>query len=229
MKTGINILLCLILMISCTYKEQEMEWISIKGSGSIEKYQNYLITYPKTVHLIEAIDSIKILWSKDSVINWDCYGNCMTLMLNDKNIIFHKDTIDKDSLPNQIKYSILNPNDLLYLPDKKVIEVDSLGEILVSKGVIDIISDTIISPDYYSEIITLVKSGFLMIRKDNAFAIFGKDYRQLDLTDRKIIDKIQPINIRFERPGAFPLKVPPPPPDSIKVEKILRLFDYDKK
>jgi hypothetical protein len=218
MKRLTIILLSLFCFESCIENRIEDGWAKVRKSCSIEEYQEYLIENPNTIHLIEIVDSLKIFWEEknNKIIleggHTDCYGNCLTLkIMNENHIEFNNQSIKREELKETIKYSIINPEYLPNLPDKETLTIPSIGDVVKSKGVIDIISENSFEKETYSEIIEIVKRSFLEIRNDLSFAIFNKRLEILENKEKEIIEQIVPMNIRFERLNIKEFEEPLPP------------------
>ena len=220
MKNEIYILTLFLLLASCKNNESETEWQKIKESNSIETFQAYLIANPYSNHLTEIIDSLRVLWKIETFKNWhrDCFGNCLSLTINKNGqLIFEGKTIEKKKLKEIIKYSILNPENLEFLPEKKLIELEGLGDFYVSNGFIDIVSEQGLTPKKHSEIIKLVKDSFIELRNEYSTNLFDKVFNKLNQQQKNTIETLVPIRIRFERYSFGPPEIPPPPPDSVEL------------
>jgi len=223
MKISTFIWIFYIILISCSSDNSDLEWFEIKESCSIDAYQDYLIKYPQTSHLPEIIDSLKVFWRKEIIETGrnDCHGNCLTLLINKNGqLLYEGKFVTEDELKKEIKYAILNPDNLPHLPDKKTISIEKLGNFMVSSALVDIGTDNQIGPQLFSDLILSVKSCFIEIREEYANKLFGKELDKLSTIDRKNIEKIVPIRIMFER-YVLPPDVSPLPPDSIVI------FDED--
>jgi hypothetical protein len=211
------LILIVIVCFSCSLQDEEKEWSMVKGSGSLKKYQEFLINYPHTSHLPETLDSIRSLWDNDSeFLSKDCLFNCVPLLIqSDLSIQLQGHEIPKDSIVHKVGFMLLNPNNDLDLPEKKVVFIDNYGYFGIPVGAIEIISDSDISTSYYSEIIELVKNSFLAERQAMSIMIYKQKYSDLESRNKSKLDSLLPINIRFERPGAFSPKEPPRSPTTL--------------
>jgi len=236
MKKEVYILVISLILISCKAQDSKHEWNEIKKSGSVEKYQDYLIKYPQTKHLSEITDSLRNFWKEYAVENWhyDCFGNCLILLINKNGeLLFENKQVDENDLKEKIKYSILNPEYSENLPEKEPVLTENLGEFMVSRGMIDIIADKELNVKKYSQIIKLVKESFIEMREWYSNEIFGKPFKNLDEKQKKDIEIIVPMRIRFERYLPVPKDIPPPPPrpsahekywpDSLSEDEIIEL------
>lgn len=218
MKRLTSIMLLVLCIGACVENRSDDDWATIRETCSIEAYQEYLIENSRSIYLNEIVDSLKVFWEKENfkrVVesgNTDCYGNCLALVvMKDNQILFVDQVIKREKLKEVIKYSIMNPDYLPNLPEKEAITIPPVGEVLKSKGFIDIISEVGFDKEIYSEIIEIVKSVFFEIRNENAIAIYNTTYENLNNQEKEIIEQIVPLNIRFERMGFSELVEPLPP------------------
>jgi hypothetical protein len=218
MKRLTIIILSIFCFESCIENRIEDGWAKVRKNCSIEEYQEYLLENPNSVHLKEIIDSLRIFWEERNykIISEgghiDCFGNCLTLRIMKNNQIeFGNQITEKEQLEEKIKYSILNPENLPNLPEKELITILEIGNVLKSKGFIDIISEDGFDNVTYSEIIGIAKKSFWEIRNENAIAIYNKGYEKLEKQEKEIIEQIVPLNIRFERMIFKEFEEPLPP------------------
>ena len=209
-------ILCIIILSSCNREKSGNEWLTVKNTRSINSYQNFLIDNPQTKYLPEITDSLRIFWERYyyTHMNHDCFGNCLTLLINQNGqLLFESKPIHNNELKEVIKYSITNPDELIDLPEKKIVTIHKFGDFYVSRGVIDISTDKNLDPKIYSEIIGIVRQGFLELQNECSLKLYGKKLSKLNDKQKSTIDSIMPISMRFERYVPEPPTLPPSPPE----------------
>lgn len=105
------------------------------------------------------------------------------------------------NLKEDTKYFFTNPNDDPDLPEKKLEEIDGLGEIWVSKGVVSLKNDRGTSYDMYIKVQNELTRAFQELRDELSMEEFGQKFS--DLVDQSKIDAIQsaiPIAISEAEP-----------------------------
>ncbi len=213
------ILFCLFVLFLIINSGNCQEMKPLLLESSIKNYQKYLLDNPRTPHLKEITDSLRLMWDRQNIKNFHtfCNSNCLEVFMNSKDkILFEEKEIDKSELKELIYYSIKNPNNRQDLPEKRIVKTDLFGDFYCSTGVVDIITNDA-NPELYSDIIVLVKDAFMEIRKEWARYMYSQDYLTLSERIKKDIDIIIPIKIRFERYMPWNLRLPPlPTPNNLK-------------
>jgi hypothetical protein len=224
MREKYYILILIFACLSCSCTDTEKEWIEIRKSNSIEKYQDYLIENPQTKYLKEITDSLRLFWIKNASKNLSHYnhGNNINIDLNNGLISFDGFLIEKSKLSDTLKYSIQNPYNLPGLPEKDIIKIDGVGEFEFSLAIIDIRSEQDVNPKLYSEIINIVIKDFSDFRDFYSLNIYGKKFKDLNIGQKETIQKIVPLNIRFEKTR------PVPPKPSAHIDSIFTVRGEDK-
>lgn len=106
-------------------------------------------------------------------------------------------------LREKAKEFILNPQNKANLPEKRPVEIDLLGEVMVSKGIISLQNDRGTSYDMYVKVQNELIAAYNEVRDEVSMERFGRKYS--DLTDDKrdairefipsIISEAEPKNI----------------------------------
>lgn len=106
-------------------------------------------------------------------------------------------------LREKAKEFILNPQNKDNLPEKRSVEIDLLGEVMVSKGIISLQNDRGTSYDMYIKVQNELIAAYNEVRDQESMDRFGRKYN--DLTDDKrdaikefipqIISEAEPKNI----------------------------------
>lgn len=106
-------------------------------------------------------------------------------------------------LREKAKEFIMNPQNKDNLPEKRPVEIDLLGEVMVSKGIISLQNDRGTSYDMYIKVQNELIAAYNEVRDEEAMSRFGRNYA--DLTEDKrdaikefipqIISEAEPKNI----------------------------------
>lgn len=106
-------------------------------------------------------------------------------------------------LREKAKEFIMNPQNKENLPEKRPVEIDLLGEVMVSKGIISLQNDRGTSYDMYIKVQNELIAAYNEVRDEEAMSRFGRNYE--DLTEDKrdaikefipqIISEAEPKNI----------------------------------
>jgi biopolymer transport protein ExbD len=106
-------------------------------------------------------------------------------------------------LRDKAKEFIMNPQNKDNLPEKRPVEIDLLGEVMVSKGIISLQNDRGTSYDMYIKVQNELIAAYNEVRDEEAMQRFGRNYE--DLTEDKrdaikefipqIISEAEPKNI----------------------------------
>ncbi|MCB2197216.1 MAG: biopolymer transporter ExbD [Bacteroidetes bacterium] len=106
-------------------------------------------------------------------------------------------------LREKAKEFIMNPQNKDNLPEKRPVEIDLLGEVMVSKGIISLQNDRGTSYDMYIKVQNELIAAYNEVRDEEAMSRFGRNYE--DLTEDKrdaikefipqIISEAEPKNI----------------------------------
>lgn len=225
MKFSFTIFLTLFILNSCSLSNSNDEWKTVKQTCTTETYQDFLIKYPRTKHLKEITDSLRVFWKRhnESIAHSHCHGNCIKLLINSEGmLLLNYKPIVKGQLKEYIKKSILNSDRLESLPEFKTVEIKDLGTFEVSSGIIEIGTDKELKPKKYSLIIETVKEAFVEIRNDFSTKLWGKKINDLNQIEQNQIELIVPIRIRLESFDTNPA-MPTPPPRHLDHE----IFSHD--
>jgi biopolymer transport protein ExbD len=106
-------------------------------------------------------------------------------------------------LREKAKEFIMNPQNKENLPEKRPVEIDLLGEVMVSKGIISLQNDRGTSYDMYIKVQNELIAAYNEVRDEEAMSRFGRRYE--DLTEEQedaikefipqIISEAEPKNI----------------------------------
>lgn len=94
-----------------------------------------------------------------------------------------------DQLREQTKHFLLNPANDPTLPEKRMVEIQHLGEIAVSRGVISLQNDRGTSYEMYISVQNELAAAINDIRNDLSQEHFGIKFT--DLRDQELIDAIR--------------------------------------
>lgn len=196
------------MIFSCETKNVEKGWRKVKNTHSIEKYQNYLINHPQTVHSLEIRDSLRVFWDRYAREHWnqcDWAINTLTLIVDKQGQYFLNDNkIDKSKLLDNIEYSVSNPFNSVLLPSKKEVEIEDLGIFEVSRGVLNITVDRELDTQAYSDLLIILRKSYQRMRDECAIHLYERSLEELNMAQRANIETIVPMRIRIECPTSLP-------------------------
>ena len=187
---------------------------TIRNSSSLNLYQDYLIEHPETRFLTEFTDSLREMWDSINKINYHKFNhpNHLVIYLNYSNQILFRDEIVKlKDLEEILYFSINNQQNNDFLPEKEDVNSDLFGVTSRSKATVNIITSNA-NPDFYAEIIKIVKNAFDRARDYSLHLSYGKNYEELIESQKNEVNQLFPYRINFESfiPGQIRLPMPPP-------------------
>ncbi|MFV0507054.1 MAG: hypothetical protein ACK5L5_10180 [Bacteroidales bacterium] len=196
------IAVCFFILFSCKKDSLEKNWLKTRKTNSIERYQNYLVNNPQTIHSLEIRDSLRIFWERYAKKQWgQCDWQVNTLILSidkDGTILFENEEVKKNKLSDKLEYSISNPFNSIHLPFKHEVDIEEIGEVDVSLGVINVISDRGLDNQQYAEIILLLRACYQKMRNECAMHLYEKPLSELSKREKKNIETIVPMRLRLE-------------------------------
>ena len=161
----------------------------------------------------------------------ECYGapkerNVYEVEIRENKTIFIEDEQVKDEylITSELSHFLLNPLNKDFLPQKKEIDVDSLGIQLQSKGCLKVYSQII--PDSHGNKVSLydfkkglkkILNAFESIRNSVSLKHWKIPYYDLSLAKQRIINDMVPV-FMFIYFDEKPLPIPPPPPSPYYID-----------
>jgi biopolymer transport protein ExbD len=107
--------------------------------------------------------------------------NVYIVLVNTYDQLFvEKEVMDISQLKDGVKEFISNPADKKNLSEKKEIEIDGLGKVYISKGVVSLQNDRNTSYAKYIEVQNELVKAFNELRDEYARSKFGMPFEDLD-------------------------------------------------
>jgi biopolymer transport protein ExbD len=123
--------------------------------------------------------------------------NVFVVLINANDQLFvEKEVVPVSELKALTKEFILNPNDKANLSEKRPMNVDFFGDVMVSKGVISLQNDRGTSYGKYIEVQNELAAAVNELRNDLCMQQFGKRYddlNPLDETEDKMIEAVKKV------------------------------------
>jgi biopolymer transport protein ExbD len=127
--------------------------------------------------------------------------NVFIVLINSKNQLqVEGQLLGINSLREEAKEFIANPNDLETLPEKKDVEVDFFGVYPVSKQVISLQNDRGTSYETYISVQNELAAAYNELRDELAMQRFGKKFDALGEEEQKAVRTIYPQRISEAEP-----------------------------
>jgi biopolymer transport protein ExbD len=104
------------------------------------------------------------------------------------------------TLKEDAKIFFLNPNDDLDLPEKELKQIELIGDVYVSKGVISLKNDRGTSYEIYIKVQNELTRAFQEMRDEMAVEKFGAKYDKLSAERQEAIQSIIPMAISEAEP-----------------------------
>lgn len=128
--------------------------------------------------------------------------NIFIVMVNkDDKLLFNDSPKSIDVLKDSAKAFLDNPYDSPSKPEKEEVDIDLLGKVRVSKGVISLRNDRGTSYDMYLQVQNELAAAINELRDEKAKQYFNnKHYADLNDQQRKAIDQLVPMAISEAEP-----------------------------
>ena len=127
--------------------------------------------------------------------------NIIEVKINSNDKLFAgNQPMDVSQLKDKIKEFLTNPNEDPNLPEKADQDIEGLGTVSVSKGVISLQNDRGTSYSKYIEVQNELIRAVNELRDDFSMQTYGKKYAKLDEETQEIVKKIIPQNISEAEP-----------------------------
>ncbi len=105
-----------------------------------------------------------------------------------------------DQLKDRAKEWVLNRDDAKNLPEKKVTEIELIGNYEVSQGIISLQNDRGTSYEMYIKVQNELTRAFNEIRDELSKAHFGKNFADLEKAQQDAVAKAVPMKISEAEP-----------------------------
>ncbi len=127
--------------------------------------------------------------------------NIFVVLVNRNNNLFVENTIlDIKELKQKTKEFILNPLNKSNLPEKKTININLLGNVEVSKGVISLKTDRGTSYKTFITVMNTLMLSLNEVKDETSIKYFSKSYSDISKEEKKAIDKAIPVVISEAEP-----------------------------
>ena len=127
--------------------------------------------------------------------------NIFVVKINSKDRLLYNGEIGRiEDLKDRAKEFLGNPEDKSNLPEKETMNIDLLGEMRVSKGVISLQNDRGTSYDMYLQVQNELAAAINEMRNELAMDRFGQKYADITEPQRDAIDQAIPIAISEAEP-----------------------------
>jgi biopolymer transport protein ExbD len=127
--------------------------------------------------------------------------NIIQVKINSSDRLFAgNEMMDVSQLKDKIKEFLSNPLDDPNLPEKEAVEIEGLGTVMKSKGVISLQNDRGTTYSKYIEVQNELIKAVNELRDDFAMQQFGKTYAKLDADRQELVRKAVPQNISEAEP-----------------------------
>lgn len=127
--------------------------------------------------------------------------NILQILVNKDNLLsVNGEILDVNRLKKEALDFILNPANDENLPEKSVKEIEGLGNVEVSKGVISLQSDKGTSYEMYIAVQDQLAAAFNEVRDRKSVSKWGKKYNDLNSDQQEAIKKWVPMSISEAEP-----------------------------
>jgi biopolymer transport protein ExbD len=127
--------------------------------------------------------------------------NLFVVLVNSNNqLLVEGELIDITQLTEKAKEFVANPTNNPELSDKKSKEINLLGEVMVSKGIISLQNDRGTSYETYIAVQNELARAYNELRSELAQQKFGKQYEFLNDEQKKAIRSVYPQRISEAEP-----------------------------
>ncbi len=183
-----------------------------------------IIQDPDTDELVALCDSYystsDSLYQSEGHPLWHCRKNCLHVLVPDDSLYVEMHKTDFDSLRQKVLEFFINPSNNILLSDSSQFGKFNGKEVFISKGVVVVQYDTIIS-DFTEKVIREVASGIRDYQEYMAISAYGKKYEYLGPDVQRELRSHLNWRLIIERT----IIVPPPPPVSDDVDEKIRIIE----
>jgi hypothetical protein len=206
-------------------KESYLTWKKVKRSDDYLDYSRFIRFNPSSQKFDSALFYFYHFKKKMMNISpphpGDCFNNCIDVLVNQSGqVLMNGQLIPFDSIRTTAYSFILNKNNTVDLPDKKVF-TDHLGnEIELSKGVFIINHHPLKTSHLQENVIEIVK-GIDDYKLFVAKQLYNSDFDNLNKTRKSVLDSMLSTRLIFRNLEDEPNPEPPKDLkeiDSIKIE-----------
>ena len=170
-----------------------------------------IIQDPETNKLVALCDSYYAssdnLYQSEGYPLWHCRKNCLHVFVPDDSLYVEMRRTDIDSLRHKVLEFFINPTNNILLSDSSLFGKFNGQEVFISKGVVVVQYDTIIS-DFTEKVIREVANGINDYQEYMAVSAYGKKLGHLGSDVQSELRSYLNWRLLIE----WRINVPPPPP-----------------
>jgi len=128
--------------------------------------------------------------------------NIFEILVNSQNMLLVEGKPGNlETLKDETKHFFLNPNNEADLPEKKLEQIDLIGDVYVSKGVVSLKNDRGTSYEMYIKVQNELTRAFQEMRDELAIEKFGTKFNNLtDPAKQEAVQAVIPIAISEAEP-----------------------------
>jgi len=128
--------------------------------------------------------------------------NIFEILVNSQNMLLVEGKPGNlETLKDETKHFFLNPNNEADLPEKKLEQIDLIGDVYVSKGVVSLKNDRGTSYEMYIKVQNELTRAFQEMRDELAIEKFGTKFSNLtDPAKQEAVQAVIPIAISEAEP-----------------------------
>jgi biopolymer transport protein ExbD len=128
--------------------------------------------------------------------------NIFEILVNSQNMLLVEGKPGNlETLKDETKHFFLNPNDEADLPEKKLEQIDLMGDVYVSKGVVSLKNDRGTSYEMYIKVQNELTRAFQEMRDELSIDKFGTKFTNLtDPAKQEAVQAVIPIAISEAEP-----------------------------
>lgn len=128
--------------------------------------------------------------------------NIFEILVNSQNMLMVEGKAGNlETLKDETKHFFLNPNNEDDLPEKKLEQIDLIGEVYVSKGVVSLKNDRGTSYEMYIKVQNELTRAFQEMRDELSVEKFGTKFNNLtDLAKQEAVQAVIPMAISEAEP-----------------------------
>ncbi len=128
--------------------------------------------------------------------------NLMYISVNqfDQLLLNLKEQITLDRIVGEAKNFFMNPNNSSELPEMEEVDIELIGKVKVSKGLISLQNERQTSYQMYVKVQNELTRAFNELREDASYKYFSKSFEQLSEEEKEAIRKAIPMRISEAEP-----------------------------
>ena len=130
--------------------------------------------------------------------------NILTVLVSKSDrLLVGGEPMDVSSLREKTREFLTNPNNDIHLPEKQLVDVEYLGPMQVTKGVISLQNDRGTSYKMYMIVQNELIAAYDELRDELSNVKFGKKYADLNEDEQKAVQKVYPLRVSEAEPKSI--------------------------